>query len=76
MKCRLKECCISKWATRVGFYDKENDILYIGSWRSIYNIFHNYEVTSIAQLGRDSDPQLLINPDGCDLKNVIKWRLV
>lgn len=72
MKCKLKESCGFKWATRVGFYDKEDDILYIGSWKQIYEIFHNYEVTSIAQLGKDSDPQLIINPENCYLNKVIK----
>ena len=47
---RMKECCGSRSAKKVGFYDLETGMIWVSNFKSIYRLFHNQVVVSISRI--------------------------
>lgn len=53
---RMKECCGSRSAKKVGFKDLETGMLWVSDFKSIYRLFHNQVVVSISRMdGKEMD---------------------
>lgn len=53
---RMKECCGSRSAKKVGFEDLETGMLWVSDFKFIYRLFHNQVVVSISRMdGKEMD---------------------
>lgn len=53
---RLKECCGSRSAKKVGFEDLETGMMWISDFKTIYRLFHNQVVVGISRMsGNEMD---------------------